>query len=72
MAPEKQSQLDAGQDTRRSAGETGETGETGVDTSTYTRRINFDERRLPLTLALTLLVAMALPFLSPEKLSLGP
>jgi uncharacterized membrane protein len=73
MVPEKRPQFDAGQDTERSAGDSaGETGETGADTSTYTRRINFDERRLPLTLALTLLVAMALPFLSPEKLSLGP
>lgn len=65
MLPENQSQLDAGQDTGRSAGATDAV---GVDAP----RIFSRERRLPLTLALTLLVAMALPFLSPEKLSLGP
>ncbi len=42
--------------------------DTGIDAS----RIFRGERRLPVTLALTLLVAMALPFFSPEKLSLGP
>jgi hypothetical protein len=65
MVPENRPQLDTGQDAGRS---TGEPGETGADVP----RIIFDERRLPITLALTLVVAMALPFLSPEKLSLGP
>jgi uncharacterized membrane protein len=65
MAPENQSQLDAGQDTGRS---TSATDAAGVDAP----RIFSGERRLPLTLAVTLLVAMTLPFLSPEKLSLGP
>jgi uncharacterized membrane protein len=65
MAPENQSQLDAGQDTGRS---TSATDAVGVDAP----RIFSGERRLPLTLAVTLLVAMTLPFLSPEKLSLGP
>src|SRR5690348_8504475 len=68
MVPENRPQLDAGQDTERSAGDTGATGATGANKP----RVIFDERRLPLTLALTLVVAMALPFLSPEKLSLGP
>ena len=72
MVPENRSQLDAGQDSGRSAGATGATGATGADTSTDAPRIIFDERRLPVTLALTLVVAMTLPFLSPERLSLGP
>jgi len=65
MVPENRPQLDTGQDAERSAGDTGET-------RADVPRIIFDERRLPVTLALTLVVAMALPFLSPEKLSLGP
>lgn len=65
MAPENQSQFDAGQGTGRS---TSATDAVGVDAP----RIFPGERRLPLTLAVTLLVAMTLPFLSPEKLSLGP
>jgi hypothetical protein len=68
MVPENRPQLDAGQNAGRSTGDTGDHRETGADVP----RIIFDERRLPITLALTLVVAMALPFLSPEKLSLGP
>jgi uncharacterized membrane protein len=67
MASENQSQLDGGQDAWRSARES-DTSDAGVDAP----RLFRGERRLPLTLALTLVVAMALPFLSPEKLSLGP
>ena len=65
MVPENRPQLGTGQDAERSAGNTGET-------RADVPRTIFDERRLPITLALTLVVAMALPFLSPEKLSLGP
>lgn len=67
MASQIPSQLDAGQRARQDTpGQSA--GDVGVDAA----RIFRGERRLPVTLALTLLVAMTLPFLSPQKLSLGP